>query len=113
MSEVRQGNVAVAPDSPLKKVVLASNNAGKLREFAALLGAAGIELIPQGELNVPEAEEPHPTFVENALTKARHAVCCSCRPSSSLMIFRIRYFWIFPVTVVGNASTKRMYLGTL
>jgi XTP/dITP diphosphohydrolase len=57
----------------LRKVVLASNNAGKLREFAALLGAAGIELIPQGELNVPEAEEPHPTFVENALTKARHA----------------------------------------
>ncbi|HVE07143.1 MAG TPA: RdgB/HAM1 family non-canonical purine NTP pyrophosphatase [Paraburkholderia sp.] len=55
------------------KVVLASNNAGKLREFAALLGAAGIELIPQGALNVPEAEEPHPTFVENALTKARHA----------------------------------------
>ncbi|GAB2909993.1 RdgB/HAM1 family non-canonical purine NTP pyrophosphatase [Paraburkholderia jirisanensis] len=55
------------------KVVLASNNAGKLREFAALLGAAGIELIPQGKLNVPEAEEPHPTFVENALTKARHA----------------------------------------
>ncbi|HEY1611289.1 MAG TPA: RdgB/HAM1 family non-canonical purine NTP pyrophosphatase [Paraburkholderia sp.] len=57
----------------MKKVVLASNNAGKLREFAALLGAAGIELIPQGALNVPEAEEPYPTFVENALTKARHA----------------------------------------
>jgi XTP/dITP diphosphohydrolase len=56
-----------------KQVVLASNNAGKLREFAALLGAAGIELIPQGTLNVPEAEEPYPTFVENALTKARHA----------------------------------------
>jgi XTP/dITP diphosphohydrolase len=73
VSEVRQGNGAVASDSPLKKVVLASNNAGKLREFAALLGAAGIELIPQGELNVPEAEEPYPTFVENALTKARHA----------------------------------------
>ena len=61
MSEVRQGNGAVASGSPLKKVVLASNNAGKLREFAALLGAAGIDLIPQGELNVPEAEEPHPT----------------------------------------------------
>jgi XTP/dITP diphosphohydrolase len=57
----------------LGKVVLASNNAGKLREFAALLEAAGIELIAQGALNVPEAEEPHPTFVENALTKARHA----------------------------------------
>jgi len=53
--------------------VLASNNAGKLREFAALLGAAGIELVPQGALNVPEADEPHPTFVENALAKARHA----------------------------------------
>ncbi|MBB5546924.1 non-canonical purine NTP pyrophosphatase, RdgB/HAM1 family [Paraburkholderia fungorum] len=73
MSEGRQDNGGVASDSPLKKVVLASNNAGKLREFAALLGAAGIELIPQGELNVPEAEEPYPTFVENALTKARHA----------------------------------------
>ncbi|MFL9862944.1 RdgB/HAM1 family non-canonical purine NTP pyrophosphatase [Paraburkholderia fungorum] len=73
MSEGRQDNGAAASDSPLKKVVLASNNAGKLREFAALLGAAGIELIPQGELNVPEAEEPYPTFVENALTKARHA----------------------------------------
>jgi XTP/dITP diphosphohydrolase len=60
-------------DNPLGRIVLASNNAGKLREFAALFGTAGIELIPQGTLNVPEAEEPHPTFVENALTKARHA----------------------------------------
>jgi XTP/dITP diphosphohydrolase len=73
VSEVFQRNSAANSGAPSKKVVLASNNAGKLREFAALLGAAGIELIPQGELNVPEAEEPHPTFVENALTKARHA----------------------------------------
>ncbi|PQV52157.1 RdgB/HAM1 family non-canonical purine NTP pyrophosphatase [Paraburkholderia sp. BL21I4N1] len=73
MNEVRQSGGEAGPDSPLKKVVLASNNAGKLREFAALLGAAGIELIPQGALDVPEAEEPYPTFVENALTKARHA----------------------------------------
>ncbi|WCM19014.1 RdgB/HAM1 family non-canonical purine NTP pyrophosphatase [Paraburkholderia bryophila] len=73
MNEVRQNGGEAGSDSPLKKVVLASNNAGKLREFAALLGAAGIELIPQGALNVPEAEEPYPTFVENALTKARHA----------------------------------------
>ncbi|HEV3432220.1 MAG TPA: RdgB/HAM1 family non-canonical purine NTP pyrophosphatase [Paraburkholderia sp.] len=58
---------------PLGRVVLASNNAGKLREFAALLDAAGIELVPQGTLGVPEAEEPHATFVENALAKARHA----------------------------------------
>jgi XTP/dITP diphosphohydrolase len=62
-----------AAGGALARVVLASNNAGKLREFAALLGAAGIELVPQGALNVPEAEEPHPTFVENALAKARHA----------------------------------------
>jgi XTP/dITP diphosphohydrolase len=73
VSEVSRNSGAHLADAPLKKVVLASNNAGKLREFAALLGAAGIELIPQGALNVPEAEEPYPTFVENALTKARHA----------------------------------------
>jgi XTP/dITP diphosphohydrolase len=60
-------------DSSLKRVVLASNNAGKLREFAALLSGAGIELVTQGELGVSEAEEPHATFVENALEKARHA----------------------------------------
>ncbi len=57
----------------LARVVLASNNAGKLREFAQLLGAAGIALVTQGELGVPEADEPHVTFVENALAKARHA----------------------------------------
>ncbi|QCP50633.1 RdgB/HAM1 family non-canonical purine NTP pyrophosphatase [Trinickia violacea] len=60
-------------NAPLKRVVLASNNAGKLREFAALASAAGIELVAQGELGVTETEEPHPTFVENALAKARHA----------------------------------------
>ncbi|MGH8783064.1 RdgB/HAM1 family non-canonical purine NTP pyrophosphatase [Paraburkholderia sp.] len=63
----------VAPAGTFAKVVLASNNPGKLREFAALLENAGITLVPQGELDVPEAEEPYPTFVENALTKARHA----------------------------------------
>ena len=55
------------------RIVLASNNAGKLREFSSLFEALGITLIPQGELGVPEAEEPHVTFVENALAKARHA----------------------------------------
>lgn len=57
----------------MQKLVLASNNAGKLKEFAHLLAPAGFEIIPQGQLGVPEAEEPHATFVENALTKARHA----------------------------------------
>ncbi len=57
----------------LTKLVLASNNAGKLREFSALLAPLGCQVIPQGELNVPEAEEPFQTFIENALAKARHA----------------------------------------
>jgi XTP/dITP diphosphohydrolase len=60
-------------ESMSRSVVLASNNAGKLREFAELLGPLGFELRPQGEFNVPEADEPHATFLENALEKARHA----------------------------------------
>lgn len=56
------------------KLVLASNNAGKLKEFTALLAPLGIEeVIPQGRLDVPEADEPFGTFLENALQKARHA----------------------------------------
>jgi XTP/dITP diphosphohydrolase len=57
----------------LKKVVIASNNPGKLREFAQLLEPLGIEALPQSAFSVPEADEPHATFVENALAKARHA----------------------------------------
>jgi len=56
-----------------QRLILASNNAGKLKEFAQLLGPIGFDLHPQGEFNVPEAEEPFGTFVENALQKARHA----------------------------------------
>ena len=56
-----------------QQIVLASNNPGKLKEFGSLLGAIGLDVRPQGEFNVPEAEEPFATFVENALTKARHA----------------------------------------
>ncbi len=57
----------------LSQIVVASNNAGKLKEFQQLLSPLGLTFIPQGQLNVPEAEEPHCTFVENALAKARHA----------------------------------------
>lgn len=57
----------------MSRVVLASNNAGKLKEFSAILAQADIAMVAQGELGVPEAEEPYFTFVENALTKARHA----------------------------------------
>ena len=55
------------------RVVLASNNRAKLAELAALFAALPIELVAQGELGVAEADEPHATFVENALAKARHA----------------------------------------
>ncbi|MBE2260826.1 MAG: non-canonical purine NTP pyrophosphatase, partial [Rhodobacteraceae bacterium] len=55
------------------KLVLASNNAKKLKELDTILAPLGWELVPQGELDVPEVEEPHCTFVENALAKARHA----------------------------------------
>lgn len=57
----------------MKKLVLASNNAGKLREFSQLLALRGLELVPQASLGVPDADEPYVTFVENALAKARHA----------------------------------------
>jgi XTP/dITP diphosphohydrolase len=55
------------------KLVLASANPGKLREIGALLDPLGIELVPQAGLGIAEAEEPHDTFLENALVKARHA----------------------------------------
>ncbi|WP_439537952.1 RdgB/HAM1 family non-canonical purine NTP pyrophosphatase [Methyloversatilis sp.] len=57
----------------IEKLVLASNNAGKLRELSAMLAPLGIEVITQASLGVAEADEPHVTFVENALAKARHA----------------------------------------
>jgi len=55
------------------KLVVASNNLGKLRELGLMLGPLGIEAQPQSVYGVPEAEEPHATFVENALAKARNA----------------------------------------
>lgn len=55
------------------KLVLASNNAGKLAELLPLFGSLGYELLTQGSLGVPESPEPHCTFVENALAKARNA----------------------------------------
>jgi XTP/dITP diphosphohydrolase len=55
------------------KLVLASNNRGKLAELALMLAPLGVELVPQSDLGIVEADEPHRTFVENALVKARHA----------------------------------------
>lgn len=55
------------------RLVLASNNAGKLTELQALFEPLGVSLVRQGELGIAETEEPHLTFIENALAKARHA----------------------------------------
>jgi XTP/dITP diphosphohydrolase len=63
------------------KIVLASNNAGKLAELQAMLAPLGVELVRQAELGIPEAEEPFRTFVENALAKARHASQLSGLPA--------------------------------
>ena len=65
------------------KLVLASNNPGKLREFAALFAPFRIEVLPQSAFAIPEAEEPHCTFLENALAKARHAARLSGLPAMS------------------------------
>ena len=65
----------------MQKMVLASNNQGKLRELQAMLAPLGLELVKQGDLAIPEAEEPHRTFVENALAKARHAARLSGLPA--------------------------------
>jgi len=65
----------------LSRLVLASNNPGKLREFAALFAPFNIAVLPQSDFAIPEAEEPYDTFVENALAKARHAARLSGLPA--------------------------------
>lgn len=65
----------------MKKIVIASNNAGKLAEISRLLAPLGIEVVTQASLGVTEADEPHMTFVENALAKARHASLATGLPA--------------------------------
>jgi XTP/dITP diphosphohydrolase len=65
----------------LARLVLASNNAGKLREFRRLLAPLAIEVLAQAELGIAEADEPHVTFVENAIAKARHAAAHARLPA--------------------------------
>jgi XTP/dITP diphosphohydrolase len=65
----------------IHRIVLASNNAGKLAELQAMFAPLGLTLVRQGELRIPEAEEPHRTFVENALAKARNAAQHSGLPA--------------------------------
>jgi XTP/dITP diphosphohydrolase len=65
----------------MEKLVIASNNPGKLREFERMLAPLGIEVVTQAQLGITEAEEPHCTFVENALAKARHVSRASGLPA--------------------------------
>ncbi|MSQ54080.1 MAG: RdgB/HAM1 family non-canonical purine NTP pyrophosphatase [Betaproteobacteria bacterium] len=65
----------------MKRLVLASGNPGKLREIGPLLAPLGLELVPQDSLGIGEVEEPHDTFLENALVKARHASRASGLPA--------------------------------
>ncbi len=65
----------------IQRLVLASGNPGKLREFRRLLEPLGLQVVPQAELGIAPADEPHVTFIENALAKARHASAQSRLPA--------------------------------
>lgn len=65
----------------MKKLVIASSNPGKLRELEQMLAPIGFEIVPQSQLGIADADEPHATFVENALAKARHASSLSGLPA--------------------------------
>lgn len=69
------------PELAVHRLVLASDNRGKLRELTALLAPLGIEVLPQRSLGVEPADEPHATFIENALAKARHASASTGLPA--------------------------------
>ena len=64
-----------------RRIVLASSSAAKLREISMTLHGLAWEIVPQGQLGVDATDEPHPTFVENALAKARHASSCTGMPA--------------------------------
>jgi len=68
-------------DADMRKLVIASNNTGKLKEIRHLLEPLGFEVFSQSALGVTESDEPHATFIENALLKARHASLCAGLPS--------------------------------
>ena len=69
--------------NPIKKIVLASGNAGKVREINKLFAGSDIEIVPQSEFDVPDVPETGTTFVENAIIKARHAAECTGLPAIS------------------------------
>ncbi len=105
------------------KLILASNNAHKLVELNSLFAELSVELVSQGSLGIGEAEEPHPSFVENALAKARHAATHGGLPAladdSGLCVDALggapgvlsaRYASLFGVEGGGDAANNRMLL---
>ena len=96
-----------------KKLVIASNNPGKLREIGQMLAPLAIDVLPQSAFGVPEAEEPHGTFIENALAKARHAAGITGLPAladdSGLCVDALRGapgVYSAPASTPAAASTK-------
>ena len=73
----------------LQRLVIASNNAGKIAEINALLAPLAIEALSQSVFNVTEIDEPHITFVENALAKARHASRCTKLPALADEVYKM------------------------
>lgn len=65
----------------MRQIVIASNNPGKLREIGQILAPLGIEALPQGAFGVPDCPEPHVTFIENCIAKARHAAAFTGLPA--------------------------------
>jgi len=74
-------SVVIVLRGAMKQLVLASSNEGKIREIRRILAPLDIEVIPQAHFQVPEADEPHGTFIENALAKARHAATLTGLPA--------------------------------
>ena len=100
----------------MKKIVIASNNLGKLNEIGAILAPLDIEIVAQSTLGVAAADEPHFTFVENALAKARHASRCTGLPAladdSGLCVDALKgapgvHSARFAVASVGDSTRQR------
>src|SRR5690625_624718 len=75
------GAILSSDTNTQQRIVLASNNAGKLAEFERLLQPLNVTVLPQKQFNIKNAEEPYGTFVENALAKARHASAATGLPA--------------------------------
>jgi len=84
------------------KIVLASGNAGKLKEFSRLFADLNIEVLPQSQFDTPECPEPYRTFVENALAKARHAANCAAALNGAPGILSARYAGANPKSDAAN-----------